>query len=382
MTTAAPTLKPIAQAIKYAYDTVIYIGRFQPFHNAHLETIMHAMTLAYRVIVAVGSANEPRDEDNPFTQDERMEVIRESIHDACIARNIPVDDLDDRLKFISVENQRYSNAGWGMDVAAQVQPLLLGDNVKLIGHSKDDSSFYLKMFPQWGEPIEMPLVEILDATTIRELYFSPKCNLNLFKGVVPSATARFLERFLTSTNYQYVVDEAKYIRDYRKQFEHLPYPITFNTGDAIVFKDGHVLLIRRKSNPGKNLLAFPGGFVNAKTYTNKKGELIKADASMLECGIRELFEETKIKLPEALIRGCIKEEKVFDAVNRSRRGRVITTAQIIVLPSDGKGLPKVKGSDDAKEAIWVPVHMLSRIQFFEDHYDMLLYALSQLKKYQ
>lgn len=384
MTVAAPTLKPIAQAIKYAYDTIIYIGRFQPFHNAHLETIMHGLTLAYRVIVVVGSANQAIDEDNPFTEAERIEVIRESIHDACIDRNIAVDNLDDRVKYLSIENEVYNNGGWGITVAAMVEPLLTGPNVKLIGYNKDETSFYLTMFPQWGDPIEMPLVEILDATTIREIYFSPKVNLNLIKGVVPSATTRFLEKYLNSSEYQYIMEDAEYIRNYRKQFEHLPYPITFNTGDCIVFKDGHVLLVKRKAAPGKGLLAFPGGFLNARTYTKKNGEVVKADASMLECAIRELFEETKIKLPAALIRGCIKEEKIFDYVKRSRRGRVITTAQIIVLPSDGKGLPKVKGSDDADEVGtgWYPIHKLTRKMFFEDHYDMLKYALSQLTKYQ
>lgn len=154
MTVATPTLKPIAQAVKYAYDTIIYIGRFQPFHNAHLETIMHAMSLAYRVIVVVGSANQPIDEDNPFTEEERIEVIRESIHDACIERKIPVDNLEDRVQFVSIENEVYNNGGWGIAVATLVEPLLTGPNVKLIGYNKDETSFYLTMFPQWGDPIE------------------------------------------------------------------------------------------------------------------------------------------------------------------------------------------------------------------------------------
>lgn len=371
-------------ATQYQHDTVIYIGRFQPFHNAHLETILKGLDLAHRVVVVIGSANQPRDEDNPFTQEERKKVIFEAVGDAINPVGNPHTDSDlhDRLKFVYVENQIYSNGGWGMDVAAQVEPFLVSDNVRIIGHSKDETSFYLHMFPQWKEPIEMPLVEVLDATTIRELYFGPKCNLNLFKGVVPNATTRFLEKFLTSPDYQYVVDEASYIHKYKKQFEHLPYPISFNTGDAIIFKDGHVLLIERGANPGKGLYAFPGGFLNAKKTVKKDGTVVPGDANMLECAIRELYEETKIKLPEALVRGCIKEEKVFSAEKRSRRGRVITTAQIIVLPSDGKGLPKVKGSDDARKAEWHPIHKLSRIQFFEDHYDMMMFAVSQLKKYQ
>lgn len=374
---------PIAASGTFAHDTIIYIGRFQPFHNAHLKTILHALTLAYRVVVSIGSANQPRDEENPFTQEERGAVIFDSVFDAFVEANTPLTEyqLRDRLHIVAVENQIYSNPGWALDLNNTVEPHITGNNVRLIGHSKDETSFYLKMFPQWGDPIEMPLIEPLDATTIRKLYFSDKVNLNFFKHVIPSATHRFLEKFLTTTDYQYVMNEQEYITNYRKQFAHLPYEITFNTGDAIVFKDNHVLLIRRKAHPGKGLLAFPGGFLNAaRRFNKKKNKWDEADASMLACALRELDEETKIDVPRAVLEGCIKEEKVFAAVKRSRRGRVITTAQIIVLPSDGRGFPKIKASDDAAGAGWFHISKLSRIDFFEDHYDMLLYAINVMLK--
>ena len=342
------------------YDTLVYIGRFQPFHDAHLATIVRALTMAKNVIVVIGSANQPRDEDNPFTQDERKAVILKAVEDA-----VGDDFWYDSLQFIAVENNMYSNASWAQDVVTQVGPLLAGDKVGIIGHNKDESSFYLAMFPQW-ENIDQPMMEILDATTIREIYFSPKRNTKFFRGVVPQATIDFLDAFHVRPEYQDIVDSAAYITKYKKQFEHLPYPISFNTGDCIVFKAGHVLMIRRKAMPGRGLLAFPGGFLNANS-----------DKSLLDCAIRELYEETKIKLPEALIRGSIIEEKIFDALKRSRRGRVITTAQIIVLPEDGKGFPKVKGSDDAVDAEWIHVSNITRLQCFEDHYDMLKYAVAK-----
>ena len=68
-----------------------------------------------------------------------------------------------------------------------------------------------------------------------------------------------------------------------------------------------------------------------------------------EKGANEVFEETKIKVPEKVIRGSIKEMKNFDAIERSARGRTITHAFKIVL-QDGE-LPKVKGSDDAEKAV-------------------------------
>lgn len=364
---------------EHSYDTIVYIGRFQPCHNAHLATIIRACSMAKQVVIVIGSANQPRDEDNPFTQQEREIMILRAVQDAA------GDSVATKLKFVSVENQIYSNPGWALDVVEKVEPQLNGPKVGIIGHNKDESSFYLALFPQWA-PIDQPMMEILDATTIRQMYFSEKHNINFFKAVVPPAVIAFLEEFEKSPEYQYVVDEATYIRNYRAPHKLLPYPPSFNTGDCIVFKDGHVLMIRRKASPGKGLLAFPGGFLNAESRTLSSGEFVKADANVLDCAIRELYEETKIKLPEGLIRGCIKEEKIFSAAKRSRRGRIITTAQIIVLPSDGKGFPKVRGSDDAmpgdEKTMWLPIHKVNRVECFEDHKDMLNYGVSQLKKYQ
>lgn len=347
----------------YTYDTLVYIGRFQPFHNAHLATVLHALTLAKKVVIVIGSANQPRDPENPFTQVERCDkMILPSIKEAGVG--------PDRVYVVNVENTTYNNTQWALNVVKEVEKVARdGERVGIIGHTKDESSFYLNLFPQWGEPIEMPLVEVLDATTIRSIYFSEKNNLKFFENVVPPATLKFLEKFMASEEYKYVCDYATYIENYKKPYAGLPYPVSFNTGDAVVIKAGHVLMVKRRAQPGKGLMALPGGFLNAKT-----------DRSLLECAIRELYEETKIKVPEKVIRGSIKEEKVFDAAKRSLRGRVITTAQLIVLDDDVPGLPKVKGSDDAEKAVWVPIHKVRRIDCFEDHYDILQYFVGRIGK--
>ena len=49
------------------YDAIVFIGRFQPLHNAHVEIIRKASELADKVIVVVGSANQPRTFKNPFS---------------------------------------------------------------------------------------------------------------------------------------------------------------------------------------------------------------------------------------------------------------------------------------------------------------------------
>ena len=114
-------------------------------------------------------------------------------------------------------------------------------------------------------------------------------------------------------------------------------------------------------NPGKGLFALPGGFVN-------QNETVR-DAS-----IRELREETKIKVPEAVLRGSIRDHETFDDPYRSTLGRVITKAYHFKLPDDIT-LPKVKGADDAEKAKWVPISELREDQLFDDHYAIVAYFL-------
>ena len=89
--------------------------------------------------------------------------------------------------------------------------------------------------------------------------------------------------------------------------------------------------------------------------------------------IRELREETLIKVPAPVLRGNIVDRKVFDAVDRSPRGRIITHTFKIVLP-DGE-LPKVKGADDAEKAKFRPIAEIRSDECFEDHFEMIQWGV-------
>jgi bifunctional NMN adenylyltransferase/nudix hydrolase len=132
------------------------------------------------------------------------------------------------------------------------------------------------------------------------------------------------------------------------------------TCDAVVTQSGHILLIKRKSHPGKNLWALPGGYFDA----------VK-DNTPLDGILRELDEETKIDVPKKVLRGCIKAERHFAAKDRSQLGRSITFAAHISLPGGEWKLPKVKGEDDALKAKWVPFVDVKRELLFDDHYDII-----------
>jgi bifunctional NMN adenylyltransferase/nudix hydrolase len=87
--------------------------------------------------------------------------------------------------------------------------------------------------------------------------------------------------------------------------------------------------------------------------------------------IRELREETRLKVPTGFLEGSIKAMQVFDYPYRSARGRTISHAFLIVLTGDHTGLPKVRGGDDARRAFWVPIGELEPERMFEDHWHII-----------
>ena len=77
--------------------TALYLGRFQPFHLGHLWVIRNALQ-KYKVKIAIGSSEE-NSAQNPFTKEERLEMIRNTlkadgltVEDIYFVPDIPNDD--------------------------------------------------------------------------------------------------------------------------------------------------------------------------------------------------------------------------------------------------------------------------------------------------
>lgn len=342
------------------FGTLVYIGRFQPFHNGHYETIKLAQTLAHQVLVLVGSAFKPRTIKNPFSYMEREKLII-----SMFPNGWKDTELTNWLRVFPIEDQLYDDNVW----AAQVQNLVAEntvwhkdtDKVGIIGHDKDETSFYLKMFPQW-EQVGMKNVDRIDGTNLRQEYFTKNY---VDPKVVPEETWSFLMNFSKCPEYVTLCKEYEFIQGYKAAWASAPYPPTFVTVDAVVFYCGHVLLVKRKAEPGKGLWALPGGFIGAN-------ERIK------DACVRELYEETKLGLYPSELLSMYKSNHVFDYPGRSLRGRTITHAYhySTILPVarlEGK-FPKVKGSDDAEVARWFPLNQALSMgdQLFEDHRDVIL----------
>lgn len=333
------------------YKRAIVIGRFQPFHNQHAELIKAAFAIADKVIVLVGGSFKPRTPKDPFTFDERAELIMGWANQVGVSAELAIAPIRDFM---------YSDATWAENVQRTVAGIpsfsAVAEETVLVGCNKDESSFYLKMFPQWAL-YEEPYKEHIDATRIRDLLFEDT-SLDFVRGTVPDSTWDFLKRFKVSTEFAYVANERDIINKYKEAWKAAPYAPTFVTADAVVVCSGHVLMIERGAAPGLGLDALPGGF-------------LEQHEMWIDGVIRELREETKLKVPEPVLRGSIRATAIFDHPKRSARGRTITQAALIVL-ADG-ALPKVKGSDDARKAKWVPLGDLRSDTIFEDHLDVVEY---------
>lgn len=339
------------------YDYIVYIGRFQPPHLAHIEIIKQALKQAETVIVLVGSANQPRTVKNPFTWQEREEMISSSLPE----------HLRSRVRVQPVHDKMYNDQAWARQVQDVVDAYSGGENIGIIGYSKDESSYYLSMFPQW-DLIDVGNIEDIHATDIRNAMFGEskvdEFDLKVGRNL-PHGIHDWLKAFTMRPEYEQLIREHLFINTYKKAWESAPYPPTFVTVDAVVVQSGHILLVRRRAEPGKGLWALPGGFLNQSER-------------ITDAALRELREETKLKVPAPVLRGSIKDVKVYDHPGRSLRGRTITHAHLIELPAGE--LPKVKGSDDADKARWVPLNAFERMedQMFEDHFHIINDMLGRL----
>lgn len=368
-------------------NVYVYIGRFQIPHIGHEETIKNALQKSDRLVLLVGSSELARDPKNPFTFEERFKVL-DSICER-IAKEEWSKGRHVKYNIKPIHDYVYSNPKWLKEVQAQVLACTTSTNITLTGchKDKDQSTFYLNFFPQWkqdfiGEVKPDTLMKaaynplsVLDdyffdnnqsnkavnSTDVRNEYFT--------KGTVSSnticeETAEFLEKFKKTKPevFDTLCKEHKFVLDYRADMNaKLPYQsIPFFTGDALVVCAGHVLLVKRRTFPGKGLWALPGGFFDKDK-----------DLTQVDTAIRELQEETKIKVPEKVLRGSIVKVDEFGDFNRSLRWRIIT--KCIHIKLEDTVLPKVKGSDDAEKAMWVPFSeiMANRDKFFEDHFSII-----------
>jgi len=72
----------------------LLIGRFQPFHLGHLDAVLFGLAKTENLFICIGSSNKSNERKNPFSAEERREMILTSI-EPSIADRIKIFDIPD-----------------------------------------------------------------------------------------------------------------------------------------------------------------------------------------------------------------------------------------------------------------------------------------------
>ncbi len=151
----------------------LLIGRFQPFHLGHLEALRFALSKVDKLWLGLGSSNKPTEKNNPFSAEERKEMILSSI-DESMKQKISIyfiPDLDNHVRWI----EKIDTIVPDFDIVFS--------NDELTNHlySKRDVQVM---------PIPFLKRDELSGTNVRDLIISDQ----IWEHLVPLGTRKFLEK--------------------------------------------------------------------------------------------------------------------------------------------------------------------------------------------
>jgi len=144
----------------------------------------------------------------------------------------------------------------------------------------------------------------------------------------------------------------RYCYDYPRPAVAVDLVVTRWTKTKSGEKRREMLLIQRKHEPFAGCWALPGGFLDE-------------NETLEQAAARELMEETR------LVARKLRPLGAFSTVDRDPRGRVISFAYAIEVPSTARQ----QAGDDAAAADWFPITRLPQLAF--DHAEIIAVARKQ-----
>jgi nicotinamide-nucleotide adenylyltransferase len=154
--------------------TALFIGRFQPFHNGHMLVIQGMAKVCKKIVIAIGSSDK-HDADNPWTAEQRKDMIQRALQARDI---IPMFDV----VFIEVPDQK-SDHDWATHVLELAGPV----DVLWSGNKDTQECFEGKL--EIKNIVEVPGIS---STKIRELMAK---NDWTWQDYVPEAVASAINDF-------------------------------------------------------------------------------------------------------------------------------------------------------------------------------------------
>lgn len=149
----------------------LLIGRFQPFHLGHLDALRFALSKVDKLWIGLGSSNKPLQKNNPFSAEERREMILSSI-DESMKQRIQIyfiPDLENHIKWIEFIDT----------LVPKFDTVFTNDELTRHLYSKRDVQVL---------PIPFVKRDILSGTNIRDTIISDQ----KWEDLVPEGTKNFL----------------------------------------------------------------------------------------------------------------------------------------------------------------------------------------------
>ena len=341
----------------------VLIGRFEPLHLGHINTIKEALATFDEVRILIGSSNCPRSFHNPWTYGERAQMLQEAL---------PEDQLS-RVTIYPSENY-WDDTAWSQSIP-KAHGFKEGDEAHLIAPEKNAGTVqYLRQIVSLNPGVysatwapKNPSFQ-LSSTDLRSVIFNPFFEDSVIKDglkhfVHPETISQILQwKHDKKFEYQRLCRELDYHVRYKTEVKN--YPRNELAADLCVFNKAgdKVLMIKRGRPPGELLWALPGGFVDQ-------------DETTLRAAYREFQEETRYDLVDSIHR--VLGRDVFDQPSRSFRARIVsvcTFVQLTVDESELKVLPSLP------ETLAVEWKMPEAMECFEDHWSIVQRGLEFINK--
>ena len=295
-------------------EKALFIGRFQPFHLGHLNCIeqIEKNPQVSEIIIGIGSSQYHNYQLNPFSFEERREMIEQSL-----------DKITKPYQIIAIPD--------------------LHNGTKWVAHLKKiDPDFTLvyisnlltaNLLEREGiKTASLKIALAVRATDIRQRMIQGES----WQDLVPDGTKQILDRIGAQTRLSSI-----YLR-------HINPTVT---ADIIIpYGDNkHLVLIKRAHEPFASRWALPGGYYETGRETTK------------QTALREALEETGIVLPEQYV----KLLGVYDQPDRDPRSTTITIAYYLSHPYSGR----LAAGDDAADIAIFNINDLPTLAF--DHQEIV-----------
>jgi cytidyltransferase-like protein len=167
------------------------IGRFNPIHIGHMHIIEEMMSKSDIPVILIGSSNISMTKENPFSFEERKEILQK-IYPSLII--LPIPDFGKLKTWVSKVDK----------LIASVSSSFENVNDIILYTSKKDNDADLRV--NWCSMIGHNVQGIsersdgLSATVIREIYFSKK-PITEIKKYVHHITFEFLKKYKNTDEY-------------------------------------------------------------------------------------------------------------------------------------------------------------------------------------